>query len=251
MNGMMLGAKIQTKKGLWTPQDVALSVNGIRDNAWGVKVSGTGLIDFGTWDPGITTNGTLEAWVYFFGAPGTSSMKLWGKRTGTTWSSTDPRWFVQMDTKGYFQMARYSPVLSFAYSPVLVAGWQHIAITITSTSTLKIHINGVLKDTQTGWSFGSATGGSLVVGNAPAGDGPSNCAFSELRMWDKARSAEEILADYKTRLVGDETNLIQYCPCDEGAGTTVNDLCSGNHDGTLGGSSCEWVRIPSLSLRAA
>lgn len=57
----------------------------------------------------------------------------------------------------------------------------------------------------------------------------------EFRIWNFARSQQEIQQDYNTRLIGNETGLIGYWRMDEGEGTTITDLTSYSNNGTISG----------------
>ena len=53
--------------------------------------------------------------------------------------------------------------------------------------------------------------------------------IDEVRFWDHPRATDDILANYRLRLLGDEKGLIGYWPCNEGVGQRVRDL-TGNHN---------------------
>ena len=58
--------------------------------------------------------------------------------------------------------------------------------------------------------------------------------LDEVRIWNKARSAEGIQVDAYLRLSGGEANLAAYWNFDDG---TANDLTGHGHDGTFSGNA--------------
>ena len=61
----------------------------------------------------------------------------------------------------------------------------------------------------------------------------------ELRIWEIARSEEEILTTMNVMISGDEEGLVGYWRFDEGEGQTVNDLSGNEHHGRLGAGDDE------------
>jgi hypothetical protein len=57
--------------------------------------------------------------------------------------------------------------------------------------------------------------------------------MADFRLWSAAQSQSDIDTNKFTRLVGNETNLINYWKIDEGTGATCDDLTSGSHDGSI------------------
>ncbi|MDJ0554259.1 MAG: Dyp-type peroxidase [Microcoleaceae cyanobacterium MO_207.B10] len=106
--------------------------------------------------------------------------------------------------------------------------WYHIAITNDGT-TVKTYINGEL-------STEGPVQGEVIVSNNPlyigrSLDGDSSRYFhgcmAEARLWDNARSAEEIKANMNKRLTGYEEGLVGYWLLNERYGNIVPD-CTPN-----------------------
>jgi hypothetical protein len=85
-------------------------------------------------------------------------------------------------------------------------------------------------------------GGLFLIGKAPQGRGWRG-DIDEVRVWKRARSAEDIQHDRSHRLVGDEAGLVAYWRFDEGAGDTTHDRTENAHHGTLHGNTnnAMWV----------
>jgi hypothetical protein len=92
----------------------------------------------------------------------------------------------------------------------------------------------------------------VTIGNGQITDSGFTGKMDELRMWKVARSAEEIAANYKVILEGDEPGLIANYHFDDGAGTTAKDSSSAHHDAqfaTDGGRPVpKWVDSTGLTL---
>ena len=74
-----------------------------------------------------------------------------------------------------------------------------------------------------------------------------NGSIDDVRIYDRALSAEEILANMHTRPDYDDPNLVGYWDFDEGEGQIAGDLSGNGNDGQLGSdpnadsSDPEWV----------
>jgi hypothetical protein len=109
--------------------------------------------------------------------------------------------------------------------------WFHVAAVYDGSKTHAI-INGVEKGTLT------PTGGALQtpVSSLYVGSGILRNYFTgsidEVRVWNVARTAAQVLQDMNYRLVGNEPGLVGYYRFDEGSGTVARDS-SGVNNGTL------------------
>ena len=189
---------------------------------------------------------TVEAWIY-------------PTNTGTT------RCFIMKSDDGFVNSARtyemtwtpdngnnvgFSVFLGantwgLIGAPAPAGRWVHVAGTYSSTdSVMRIYTNGVLVSERTSDASGSiplnhqllrqttlplAFGAELTH---PLGFA-AGC-MDEIRVWTKARSAQEIYATMFCKLTGTETNLAGYWNFDNG---TANDLTSHGHHGTFAGGA--------------
>ena len=149
----------------------------------------------------------------------------------------------------------------------LVGKWQHVAVTFDGTTRV-MYLNGVLigSDTPSGHNVPDAT--NLTIGKT-YGNECFNGIIDEVRIWNVARSEENIQNYMDVYLNGDETGLVAYYRFDQGVANgdntdLVNELVdySGNcNKGTLmnfelNGSSSNWVHTgnpegPILTTHAA
>jgi len=109
--------------------------------------------------------------------------------------------------------------------------WVHLAF-VSDTTTTRLYVNGVAQSTNSNTislplrQFGAITNGS----------GP-RCAFKgtvdEIRVWNVARSAEDIRANMAQPLTNAPAGLVAYWKFDEGSGSTVSDATINHHNGSL------------------
>lgn len=119
--------------------------------------------------------------------------------------------------------------------PILgLNSWYHIAA-VYDLNSMKIYVNGILQasaDVQ-----GTPTPGEGVVMNI--GDNPTwpgryfAGTIDEVRIWNVARTEEEIQENLDHELTGDESGLVAYWKMNEGSGSKIFDSSANDHEGTL------------------
>ena len=116
--------------------------------------------------------------------------------------------------------------------------WVHVAYTLEGT-TGTYYLDGVLMGTHDQstplstadqWSFGQEYDGS-TASNFTKG------LVDEIRVWNKARSQNEIQRDMFQQLTGDEDGLTTYIPFDVITGTNVLDQSSNGFNLSLEGGT--------------
>jgi hypothetical protein len=115
--------------------------------------------------------------------------------------------------------------------------WYHIAGTYDGV-TMKLYINGQLDNSasKTGNIYANNSNwyiGAFNYGNVAYFNG----LIDDVRIYNTAMSAEEILAIMLLKPTGSEPNLIAYWDFDEGTGQIANDSSGQGNNGTLGSSS--------------
>lgn len=126
------------------------------------------------------------------------------------------------------------------YSPLVhdadLSGWHHYAI-VYQDSTPALYIDGVkVADGLRGPSKPLPSTSLVQLKPNNPGYGQFAGAIAEFRIWDYARSAESIRANYLARMEGTETGLAGLWRFEEGAGGTVSDAAGGTNPGQLTGS---------------
>jgi len=124
-----------------------------------------------------------------------------------------------------------------------ITGFHHLAVVVekatSSSSDVTVYRNGDLLWQKTlADTIGDPTGKPWVLGQDWDGESLSdffNGIVDEIRVWDAARTQEQIQATMDTKLTGSEPGLIGYWNFDDG---TVIDLSPNGNDGTRNGGAC-------------
>jgi hypothetical protein len=112
--------------------------------------------------------------------------------------------------------------------------WHHIAAVFDGT-TKYIYIDGTLDVSEASSGTLAANDDEVSLGaDLAAGDNNFAGALDEVRIWDTARSGDDIEAGYDKILVGDETGLIGYWRFDEVDGIISEDLSTNDNHALLG-----------------
>ncbi|PKP02301.1 MAG: hypothetical protein CVU11_12280 [Bacteroidetes bacterium HGW-Bacteroidetes-6] len=148
-------------------------------------------------------------------------------------------------TFGYTPSAWYSVT---ATSALELNKWQHVAA-VYDGSYVRIYVNGVEKTSQAvSYNIVSATQ-NLNIGRCPSDPTGRllNGKIDELRIWDDARTIEEIQENMYLELNGNEQGLVAYYPFNETSGTTTPDASVNSGTGTLYNmNGTEWEPSPVL-----
>ncbi len=129
-------------------------------------------------------------------------------------------------------------------SPVLeTERWYHLAFSFDGED-LVYYLDGVAVGTND-FRYSDHAGYQVMIGGYQ--DGTDIDGYkSDVRVWDYARSQEDIQLFMNTRLTGAEAGLIGYWPLNEGSGDTVDDGTAYDTEGTV--INAEWVVDEDLVL---
>lgn len=170
---------------------------------------------------------TLEAWVYF------ESVGSWsrildigqGMRLNNVFLArygTSDRLAMRI----YYDGASYTEFVTTA-SVLPLATWIHVAATLDSLGNVRIYTNGV--SAALNQSILTKFPSAVVRDRAFIGksnwywDAMFKGRMAEVRLWKRARSAEEIAALRSVRLTGSEPGLFGYYRLDEAQGSRIVD----------------------------
>lgn len=123
--------------------------------------------------------------------------------------------------------------------------WTHVAGTRDASNNVKLYINGVLISSGTNSNLGT-NGHPRHIG-AKSSPGPKNFfigRIDEVRIWDVARTEEEIKAYMHTCFTGSENHLLANYSFEEGVGSSIaGDKSPNNYVGFLNGMDTitNWV----------
>ena len=124
--------------------------------------------------------------------------------------------------------------------------WQHLAATYDGTGQVRIYINGreQLLDQPYDPPSGPVSDNkefSLFIGQSANHDRAFEGVADEVRLWNAARSSEEIQSALHVSLTGNEKGLVGYWPMDP-PGDILGDQSGNGNDGTIFGATwCEGV----------
>jgi hypothetical protein len=121
-------------------------------------------------------------------------------------------------------------------------------------TAVQAYVNGVLKSTKTSDSNSQSvlkTGTSpLTIGGYPGENAYFAGLIDEFRVWNIARSADDLKSTMKQSLTGTEAGLVGYFQFNESSGTTTADAVKSTghtaHNGTLMAASSN--QVPTFVL---
>lgn len=190
-----------------------------------------------TYDGTTYANWTYECWAKSPNIPVTYNGydgPMYGMNTGIIWNHPDVAFYgsatVQDSTNAYF---------AASFGPINNNEWYHFAATYDG-NVLKAYKNGLLiSQVITNGGMKSA-GGNLVIGKYPAGAQYWTGTIDEARVWNVARTCEEINNSMNIELNGNEMGLMAYYKFNDGVpssnntsiSTVLNEVGSAN-DGIL------------------
>lgn len=117
--------------------------------------------------------------------------------------------------------------------------WQHMSVVYDGIN-IALYVNGAFVNqlSTNGSSILAANWG--IAANEVGYTENANVKVDNFRLWNDARTSEEIASNYQTCLTGYEPNLIVLYDFEEGAGSIVNDLAGGDNNGIIINSAA-WV----------
>jgi hypothetical protein len=184
-----------------------------------------------------TQNFTYEAWVNLANSP------AWG---GIITLQSNVNGWMQFTTDGSgylrFEDFNFNRIWDGTHY-IGDARWHHVAVTYDG-STYKMYVDGALDGSlSVSQTYNTGTH-NMFIGAERVPNVWMNGAIQEVRVWGYARTQAQLQSAMNSHLVGNEANLLQYLPLNEGPGnTTVRNLVSGASSGTFtnGLSSSNWT----------
>jgi len=168
---------------------------------------------------------TVEAWVKTDNAGSTQYIVT----KGTDDLSNGQYGMVIVGGKFQFHLFQSGHQTALSTTNVQSGVWYHVAGTWDGT-TLKIYVNGVLENQNLYTGPMTSNNQALHIGNL----GKPNFQYhfrgniDEVRIWNTARSAAQILANYN-KLVSSSPSLAAYYRLDEGTGSMTADMANANN----------------------
>jgi len=172
---------------------------------------------------------TIEAWIKTTDTP--LVITSWGE------NSKGKKWDFKVSAEGYLRIEVNGGYIN-GNTPINDGQWHHVACTFENDSSpnvtdVKFYVDGQ-PDTPSGSkskAVNTASGSDVKIGL-----NFKNIYFKgqidELRIWDIARTQDDIQANMYTPLQGKESGLVALYDFKDGTGITATNL-AGNHNGTL------------------
>jgi hypothetical protein len=85
----------------------------------------------------------------------------------------------------------------------------------------------------------------LIIGNHPSLNRPFDGGIDEVRVWNVARTQQEIQNDMNRELTGSQTGLVAYYRLNEGTGQNILDGTANGNNGILGSTTGVDVNDPA------
>ena len=176
------------------------------------------------------------------------TVSFWAKSNTENWSQSG---FLASKRDAYIMhpMANSKSIRFYIYSngweytgytSSEINQWHHYAGTFDGT-TLKLYVDGMevannQLSTTTAVTINKDQGALYLGWDDAEPSRYLNGQIAEVRIWDKARTQQEIARDMHRHLSGNEENLVGYWPLDTIENGKVKDLSANKYDGTVHGA---------------
>ena len=178
----------------------------------------------------ITGDMSLEAWFKMDTNPG-DWVRVVGK--GALGPRNYGLWY---HPNGEFLFQQHGSGVSVRLNQTVNQGqWYHFAATKEGALT-KLFIDGVLVATTNGGINPATSADPLTIGYAGY-HAYHRGQIDEVRLWNVARTDQEIFNNYNIGLSGTENGLVAYYNMEEGQGTYLTDVSGNDHVGAIQGST--------------
>ncbi|SLM27868.1 exported hypothetical protein [Desulfamplus magnetovallimortis] len=222
------------------PTNNALTFDGTDDN---VTIPDSSNLD-------ITTNITIEAWVYIntLNQHAFFIDKCFSEMTGgfaISYETNDNLWLYLKEANdvvvnGDHYQAAYVP------KEKMLGAWHHVAATYDGISS-KLFLDGVLVSEKAASGGGLSTNDNpLIIGSVRTNGYYVDGSVDEVRIWNVAKTADEIGQNMYRELEGNEAGLVAYYNFNESGGTTLYDRTTKSNNGTFNGAGTAWVESQAM-----
>ena len=184
----------------------------------------------------LTSNYTLEAWIY------PKAFNWLGGIISKYNTNSSNGYMLRLTSSGNYRGLSFDG-METADNILNANTWYHIAA-VNNNGTRTLYVNGTAVP-MTGSAYVQANGDPLIIGkdfNAESGTRFFNGDIDEIRIWNTARTIQQITAAKDAPLVGNESNLVLYYNFNQGtrggdntATTTIANVAPTTLTGTLSG----------------
>jgi hypothetical protein len=218
-----------------TGKAINATPSGVRGNM--LNLDGSGYVSFTNNPLSASTNFTIETWVRVdnlsdwrrivdFGDAQGDNMFLTSSYGG---SGGRPRFVINVNNTGERILDSSIPILSNT--------WTHIAVTLSGTTAI-MYINGINVGQNNSFDINPASLGATTnnwLGKSQYPDPLFQGSLDELKIWNVARTQDQIRENMHLTLAGSESGLVAYYQFNETSGVAI-DAVAGNN-GTLNGGA--------------
>ncbi|MCC5805059.1 MAG: carboxypeptidase regulatory-like domain-containing protein [Opitutales bacterium] len=219
-------------------------------DGYALEFGGSGEVDLGNPEAlQLTGDQTIEMWLK--PADFDQRRNPWAKAyagEGTMTQETNGTINYYFGTRGNNSGSSGVDFQSFNTGRSLPLGeWTHIALVRDlSNGVLRWYFNGQLIN-EADALFPAAVAGSLTAYIGRGYVQRYSGEIDEVRVWNMARTSEDIADNFRNRLTGFENGLVGYWNFDEGSGSQVLDLSPNNLTGTLAGGTNQPVFVSTFT----
>lgn len=203
-------------------------------------------IDCGTFSDYISGDFTIEAWIFVDSWAGNYILadESWSDANGSVGFA------FRLNSNGKVEMnvgtGEWEEVTSSA-DQIKTGNWQHVAVSVSTGNEVKIFVDGTLAGSGTLSKPMNVSGSHLFIGEGSAWkDRRLDGKLSDFRIWDTARTAEEINSNKDIQLNGSEEGLVANWLMNEGQGDSVLDLTTQHN--LQRGAGTSWELKESLFI---
>jgi hypothetical protein len=193
---------------------------------------------------------TVEFWIKRAGDGTGAFPQVVGARPSTS-TATDNGWSVALSSANSFKVGAHFadgstgnidlPTVQ-STSTVPVGAWQHWAVVFDRAGGhVLFYKNGVLDVSQTVTFPTGAVDQStapILIGKSAADTSFLQASLDDIRVWNTARTAQQVSDNFKAELLGTETGLAAYWNFNA---LDAKDLTANHNDGTLSATGASFV----------
>jgi len=207
-----------------SPTQSALQFDGVDD-----------YVNIGTMSENISGAYTFEAWVYY--NPTAFDNNSWMRIIDLGQGENDDNLLLAIDPGSdvfSFDTRNGGTASSVKSDTTAPTGqWVHVAGVNDGATNGYLYINGELVKTETGTQqiAQDVVRTNNYIGQSNwSNESPMHGAVADVRIWNDARTSDEIKANYNTTLTGNEDSLVAYYTFEDIENGVVRDVTNNNND---------------------
>ena len=134
---------------------------------------------------------------------------------------------------------------------LIIGEWNHIAVTAIPNQTIKLYVNGELKATAPYSDYVPNTNWNFALGRSINYNGHTTSIMDEFRIWDKAKTQEEIVAQLHANIDAADNNLVYNFTFDQEDNGTLTSNGTATNAVTYTGAQIIDATSPVAEVNAA